>query len=547
MIRSFSITLTIISMVFMAATSELSATEPQAAGVYWIFLTDKGPDIEERILEFQKTLPERTILRRQKATENEIVADAYDLPVYSVYRDSLNQYVKTFREESRWLNAMSAIIIEDNLKVIEHLSFVEKIRPVAKSDPQSLNYEIAESWQAGDFNFEASPASLDYGQSFRQVEQINAIRAHEQGYHGEGVIICFLDTGFLTYHHAFDHMNILAAYDFINDDDFVGFDQDQDLPGQPNHGTGCLGTIGGYYPGELIGPAFAASYILCKTEETGSETAVEEDYYVAGLEWGERLGADVASSSLSYSDWYTTDDYDGQTCITTIAANIAFRKGMILCSSMGNSGPGKFTLGAPADSRYSLGIGGVQWNGLLYSHSSWGPTADGRIKPDVCARAVKTIAATPYTTDGFGKWNGTSLSCPLVAGAVALVIQARPQWSPEMVKEAVKETASQAHHPDIRFGWGIVNTMDAINYPSFSGYIVDNETKHGLPIEIKLESDKTGQTIAIQSDSSGFFLFANIPEGDYRVIIDDGDFEPYQASIAVPPSEEYDIYLGRKQ
>jgi len=535
--------LLIVSLLILAINSSAIA---DSTGVYWVFFTDKGPDVESRILEFQQSLPERTVHRRMKAVDNAIVADFYDLPVYVNYKDSLSKFVISFREESRWLNAVSAVIKEAKLDSIELLLFVSKTRAVAKSNPKSLDYEIADSWRAGDSEYEPRPTSLDYGASFRQLEQIDAIWAHEQGYHGEGVIICFLDTGFLTYHHALNHLDIIDAYDFINDDDFVGYDPRQDLPGQPNHGTGCLGTIGGYYPGELIGPAFAASYILCKTEETGSETAVEEDYYVAGLEWGERLGADVASSSLSYSDWYAVEDYDGQTCITTLAANIAFKKGLILCSSMGNSGPGKFTLGAPADSRYSLGIGGVQWNGLLYSYSSWGPTADGRIKPDVCAQAVKTIAATPYTTDGFGKWNGTSLSCPLVAGVVALVIQAHPDWNPEMIKEAIKESASQTHHPDIRFGWGIVSAEAAINYPSISGYVVDRDTRRGLPIKVKLISEKTGEVFVNQSENSGYFIFANLLEDEYVVSIENDGFKRYQASSTVPPSDEFDIYLESK-
>ena len=219
---------------------------------------------------------------------------------------------------------------------------------------------------------------------------------------------------------------------------------------------------------------------------------------------------------------------------------------MILCSSMGNSGPGKFTLGAPADSRYSLGIGGVQWNGKLYSRSSWGPTADGRIKPDVCARAVATIAATPFTTDGFGKWNGTSLSCPLAAGVVALVIQAHPDWSPYKVKEAIKETANQATRPDIRFGWGVVNAEDAINYPSFSGYIIDEKTKCGMISEVILKNKDTQKTYKINSESSGYFIFPNLDEGGYIISITHKAYLPYIAPLSVPPSDEFDIYLIQK-
>lgn len=523
------------------------ADSGDSSGVFWIFFKDKGPDIETRLADYQKSLPNRTILRRMKALGTKPVVDFYDLPVYAPYKDAVQKYVYKMREESRWLNAISAEIAICKLDSISLLPFVDKIQPVARSGPQSLGYEIAESWVAGGSSYMLSNLGLDYGPSFRQLEQIGVVRVHEKGFHGEGVLICFLDTGFLTYHHAFDQMDIVAAYDFIHDDDFVGYDPSQDLPGQPDHGTGTLGTIGGYYPGQLIGPAFGASFILCKTEETGSETAVEEDYYVAGLEWGEMLGADVASSSLSYSDWYTIDDFDGQTCITTIAANIAFQKGLLLCSSMGNSGPGKFTLGAPADSKYSLGIGGVQWNDVLYAHSSWGPTADGRIKPDVCAQAVNTIAATPYTTDGFSKWSGTSLSCPLVAGVVALVIQAHPEWGPELVKEAIRESASRANHPDIEFGWGIVNAERAIAYPSFSGYIIDNKTKRGVATEIVLTGARDSQRFEGNSDGSGYFIFPNLPEGKYLLKAVDNKYEAYESTFTVPPSIEFDIYLEKNR
>ncbi len=532
-----------ILFIMISTAPSVSRDGHDSPAVYWILFTDKGPNIESRIRDLEPTLPEKTVERRRKAIGGGNIVDGRDLPVFEPYVESLESMVIGIRERSRWLNAVSAELIPGNLKSIQSLAFVGGIEPLRSSDPMSARIEISETWKAGEKEYPHPAASLDYGRSFDQLEQIGAIQAHERGYHGEGVLICFLDTGFLTYHHAFDHMDIVAEYDFINDDNFVGFDPAQDLSGQPNHGTGCLGTIGGYYPGELIGPAFAASYILCKTEKSGSETAVEEDYYVAALEWGEFLGADVASSSLSYSNWYEPEDLDGKTAITTIAANIAFEKGMILCSSMGNSGPGKFTLGAPADSRLSLGIGGVQWNGELYGSSSWGPTADGRIKPDVSARAVRTVAATPYTTDGFGFWNGTSLSCPLAAGAVALVIQAHPDWSPLMVREAVKETASRANCPDIRFGWGIINVEDAINYPSLAGYVADRNTGEALTAIVEMTNLDSGMKTTAATDESGYYLFANLEFGKYELIIAGEGFLPYMRLLELPPSDEMDILL----
>jgi len=547
----------LLAIIAALMTASAASSPNDTSGVYWVFFKDKGPDKEPRLVDIQKTLSRRTILRRQKALHSEIVVDTTDLSVFALYKDSLGYLVSSLRRESRWLNAVSVVMLAGQIDGVKSLPFVSSIMPVRRSNPNSTRIEQVESWEAGEDSYALQDASLDYGASFRQLEQIGVIWAHEQGYHGEGILVCFLDTGFLTYHHSLNQMDIVAEHDFIHDDDFVGFDQVQDLPGQPNHGTATLSTIGGYYPGELIGPAFAASYILCKTEETGSETAVEEDYYVAALEWGEMLGADLASSSLTYSDWYTIDDYNGQTCLTTVAANIAFQKGMILCSSMGNEGPGKFTLGAPADSRYSLGIGAVNSDGLLAGFSSWGPTADGRIKPDVCAQGVSIIAATPYTTDGFSKWNGTSLSCPLAAGVVALVIQAHPDWDPSLVKDAVRETSDRAERPDIRYGWGLVNAEDAINYPSISGYATDEQTGQAIVPDISLrlkvdypdETFQPGQLRPYNSgrcDSAGFFQFVNLDYGDYLIVLTSDGYDTAQASLSIPPSQEFDVRLKRR-
>ena len=173
------------------------------------------------------------------------------------------------------------------------------------------------------------------------------------------------------------------------------------------------------------------------------------------------------------------------------------------------------------------------------------PTADGRIKPDVCARGVATVAATPYTTDGFSLWNGTSLSCPLAAGAVALIIQAHPEWSPLELKEAVLETASRSTRPDIRYGWGVINARDAINYPSFSGYVIDRFARRGLACEIRLELKESGEILTTRSEESGEFLFANLPYGSYAVVIEEEDYLPYRDSVDIPPSQEFDIILQR--
>ena len=98
------------------------------------------------------------------------------------------------------------------------------------------------------------------------------------------------------------------------------------------------------FPGKYYGPAYRAKVILAVTEDVRSETQVEEDNWVAGLEFADRMGATVVSSSLGYTDWYSAADYDGVTAVTSRAAGQAARKGILVVNSAGNSGPGASTL-----------------------------------------------------------------------------------------------------------------------------------------------------------------------------------------------------------
>jgi subtilisin family serine protease len=292
--------------------------------------------------------------------------------------------------------------------------------------------------------------------------------AHDLGLHGEGVMVAVFDTGFDTlFHEAFAAMSIVDRHDFVNGDDDVANGGDR---GEGSHGTATLSVLGGYAPGHLIGPAFNATFLLAKTEDTSSETPVEEDNWAAAAEWAEARGADVISSSLGYLTYdpgfpsYTADDMNGQTAISTRAADLAGERGVVVVNSAGNAGPSTVhnTLGAPADGRLVLTVGAVTSVGLRAPFSSVGPTADGRIKPDVAAQGVAVITAAPGTPSGYTSLNGTSFSCPLTAGVVALVLQARPSASVSEVEDVLRATASQAAQPDNLLGWGIVNAGRAV-------------------------------------------------------------------------------------
>jgi len=299
---------------------------------------------------------------------------------------------------------------------------------------------------------------------------MNVPALHDLGYSGKDVIVLMLDTGFYKDHESILPERILAEYDFLNNDgETQNESQEDDKNSQHNHGTNTYTALGGYSPGHLIGPAYQCSFLLAKTESNAFENITEEDNYVAGLEWGEPLGADIVSSSLGYLYWYTYEDLDGLTAVTTRAVLWATRLGMLVVTAAGNerqnSEWGGYII-APADADSIITVGAVDAKGALAGFSGHGPTSDGRTKPEVVAQGIGVACASPGGPASYAYVDGTSLSTPLVAGSAALLLEAHPTWRPEDVRNALMATASQADMPDNDYGWGIPNVLAAINYNS---------------------------------------------------------------------------------
>lgn len=445
----------------------LLARDGQQAKV-WVFFTDKNLFSRG---EFQSAAAavsiESKALRRRAKTGVDHVVFA-DLPLAEQYVNEIVSLGGAIRRRSNWLNAASFVVPTDKLDKIAALPFVAAIRPIAMSrriiEPVE---QLPDDTRTTPLESSLSPSALNYGSAASQLGQINVPPAHARGYHGQGVTLAMFDTGYRTSHEVFAATfaegRFIAQYDFIFSDS-VTANEPADAVGQWDHGTLTWSTAAGQKDGQLYGPAFKADIILCKTEDIRSETPVEEDNWVAAVEWVSSLGADVISSSLSYTDWYSASSYDGKTCVTTIAANMADTLGILVVNAMGNSGPTSPSLGAPADAFKSLSCGAVNSTSVLASFSSRGPTFDGRIKPELCARGVSTACATSQSNTSFGGASGTSLSTPLVAGAACLVIQARPGFPPSLIRQAMMETANNATSPNNNYGWGIVNTAAAIDW-----------------------------------------------------------------------------------
>ena len=382
----------------------------------------------------------------------------YDLEVSQIYINDILELGITIENESRWLNAVSVVCNLSDIEKIAKIKSVKKIEPVIGYKKSKIEYVEDSLFNSRDF---------DYGNALAQIEQINVNELHNAGYTGEGVIILVMDTGFDLTHNALANINVIAQWDVINNDSETANETSaEDSSSQDHHGTAVLSTIAAYAPGELIGVAFDAEFLLAKTEDVTQEVQQEEDNYIAGLEWGEANGADVVSTSLGYLDWYTYEDMDGNTAVTTIGIDIAVGLGMVCVTAAGNEGNDQswYYIIAPADADSVISVGAVRENGLIASFSSHGPTFDGRIKPEVCARGSYTWCINSNSTTTYSQMSGTSLACPLVGGAVALIRQAKPDWSAMEVREAVMMTASQSSNPDNSYGYGIMNAVDAVEY-----------------------------------------------------------------------------------
>ena len=421
----------------------------------------------------------------------------YDYMIKASYINALKKTGVEIKNKSRWLNAVSVIADIDQIFLIKHISFVRKIEPVTQYKKEKGIQSKKAYSQVRD---------LDYGSSFDQIEQINCRTPHIAGYHGQGVRVLYLDTGYELNHEAYDSLNLIAEYDFINNDENTANETPQEVSdNHDDHGTICLSVMAGYSPGNLIGPAFKSEYLLAKTEVMADEIYQEVDNYVAAIEWGESLGADITCASLGYYDWYTYNDLDGNTAATTIAVDIASSLGVLCVNSAGNEGDDPwYYICTPADADSILSVGAVSQDGTIAGFSSRGPTYDGRIKPEVCARGVSTFCVRSNTEDNYRTASGTSFSAPLAAGAAAVIMSANPDWTNMQVREAMMMTASQGNNPDNSYGYGVINTWGAINYQHTTSVkskdIIANHTKvnKAFPnpfnplISMTIESFQTG-------------------------------------------------------
>jgi hypothetical protein len=359
------------------------------------------------------------------------------------------------RTTSRWLHAVSAAAPAAALRRLAREPWVRRLQPVGRWRRSMAPPVVDELAPAA---LDTCPASGDptYGPSEMPYRQLGLRRLADAGVTGAGVRIAILDAGFNTADPAFAGVTVTAQRDFVFGDAVVR-DEPIDQPGAQRHGTAVWSLFAGSIPGRLVGVARGASYLLAKTEDIRSETRVEEDHYVAALEWADSIGVDIVSSSLGYLAFddgftYSPSRLTGDIAVTSVAADSAAARGILVVTAAGNNGQNGFrTLVTPGDADSVITVGAEDSLGNIAGFSSRGPTIDGRLKPDLTAPGSAVCAVAGGS---LGRVDGTSFATPLIAAAAALVKQLHPTIGPLTLRAALRANGSNRAAPDSIRGWG---------------------------------------------------------------------------------------------
>ena len=437
-----------------------------------IEFTDKGTT-SYSFSDPRSYLSARSIERR---TRQSLSLDSTDIPVHKPYIDSIRSIggIEIIRA-SKWLNAV-LIRVDDEaiLDELHRFPFIKRKMPIAAQSipgndgpvfnkfPGPLAPIPSRQAVSGIRQHTGTREEINYGFSAPQIEIHEGNFLHDKGFTGEGMIMAVLDAGYQGFqtNPVLDSLRLqnrlLGGFDFV--------DNEAEISTQHAHGSYCLSILAANLPGKMVGSAPHASYLLYRTENAAEEFPIEEFFWACAAEQADSIGADMISSSLGYSSFdnpifnYSYADKDGNTAISTRAADLAARKGMIVCNSAGNSGNlanDQKYISAPADGDSVLAIGAVLPNKTIASFSSWGPRPDGTIKPDLVSIGQGTTLAL---TDGtIVSGNGTSYSNPNLAGLIACLWQAFPEFTNMEIINAVKRSADRYENPDERYGYGIPN------------------------------------------------------------------------------------------
>ncbi|OCW92860.1 peptidase S8 [Macellibacteroides sp. HH-ZS] len=427
-----------------------------------VYLKDKG-NTGYSIDRPEEFLSKEALERR---AQRKVAVTSFDIPISESYIDSLSSTGAEPVAQSKW---MSTVVMNspDSLVVdkLKALSFVDSVKWVWKGE---VDYPVNIQPDTAKFYPSELPVANYYGQADAQISMLNGVKLHQAGFRGQGMRIAVIDAGFQNVNRisVFDSLRLLGTKNIVSPGQSV-YESD-------DHGTKVLSCMAANSPGVMVGTAPDASYWLIKSEDNRSEFPVEEDYWVAAVEFADSVGVDVITSSLGYFMFDTEDSVysqcslDGKTALISKAASMAADKGILLFSSAGNEGAsswGKITF--PGDADEIVTVGAVTDDRKKSTFSSIGFTADYRVKPDVVA--LGSGCSVVDSSGNITYANGTSFSTPILAGMAVCLWQAVPNLTPKEMIETLQRAGHISNHPDAELGYGLPDLYKA--YKSQSKHV----------------------------------------------------------------------------
>ncbi|MCK5856337.1 MAG: S8 family serine peptidase [Bacteroidales bacterium] len=483
--------------IFLISFILLFAKEIQAQKAYWVFFTDKK-DVQFNPYEYfdQKAIDRRII--------NGIPLNMpTDWPLNTSYVKQVKSIADSVSGQTRWFNALAVRGTDIQIEKIKRLSFVRKVQEMGY-------YAIPASTKA---RFDVEYSNLRN----RQLDILGRSEFKANNYNGKGVRIAIFDGGFpgVDTNPAFAQIRkenrLVKTWDFTKNKEFVFY--------SISHGTMVMSNIGGMViinnDTAQYGLATAAEFMLAKTEVI-REPFSEEKNWLMAVEWADKNGADIINSSLGYTkDRYFRVDMDGNTSLVSQAANMAAKKGILVVNAAGNDGDSKWhIMGAPADADSVLSVGGINPNSEYHiSFSSYGPTSDGRMKPNICAFGNTMV----FFEGEEHNVNGTSFASPLIAGFAACALQANPGIKNMDLFHLIEQSGHLYPYFDYAHGYGVpqasyvINKKRALYEATFTATIENNI------IHIKILNNENNQ---VGSSQLLYFNIQNIDGAllNYRVI-----------------------------
>ena len=482
--------LSFIAIIFIAFFSMANAQN-----AYWVFFTDKHNTTFDPYSYFDAKAIERYRVNH---------ADLYDItnyPVNQKYEQAVTAATTEYIGDSRWLNAVAVTATEEQIAFVKELPFVARVQEIA-SEASTAQAPVYTQ------NNELDP-------HMKQVSMMQGEKFLQKNINGKGVRIAVFDGGFpdVDTHPAFKHLRdnhqIVKTWNFAT--------KKENVYGYNSHGRMVLSCIAGIMNDTtMLGLAPGAEFLLARTE-VEAEKKKEEVWWVQALEWADQNGASIVSSSLGYGkELHNLKDMDGKTSIVAKGASTAVSKGILVCTAMGNEGDEKEwkMLVTPADADGVLSVGAVNALDSRESYSSFGPTADGRRKPNVVACGNDMVAAAK---GNFTHAQGTSFATPMVSGFAACVKQMHPEWTAKQLLEEIEKSANHYPYYDYAFGYGVPQ----------AGYFTDGKKEEKAAFTMTEDEDylyiipvdrkKTGKLFYNIQNDDGMLDYYDVQRLGYRV------------------------------